>query len=313
MLNQLLWKKWGPYLPRIEFRKFKNIEFFPPRPPRFDAVDSICLGSKTRTIGDPLLLSTLPRKLKALYPHLKVYTYPRGFNSVVFYGNPFVDGVQWLPDTVYGDDCNLGAGHLLQRKERFFGVSVSSDVRPELYLRPDEEKWAEDLVARAPSHLAQHLPICMIHPWGKTRSSVLSDAVWQKIVQENRHIVRFWQVGIEGQPCIAGCERHLLLPKAYPHARKLFAAISRAGLFIGVDSGPMHVARAFGIPSLILTNFGVEAWSIFSERQNEERGSSNNPSRYFIYEENTHLDVIGRSAEDVIERARQFIQDEAEE
>jgi ADP-heptose:LPS heptosyltransferase len=313
MIKSWLWKNWGPQLPRIELRRFKNIEFFPPSPPRFRAVSSICIGSKTRTIGDPLLLSTLPRKLKTLYPGLKVYTYPRGFNPVVFYGNPYVDGVQWLPDAVYGDDCNMGTGHLIQRKEHFFDVPISKPVRPEIYLTYKEEQWADQLFKQTPSHRADLLPLCILHPWGKTRSSVLSDEVWQRVVRENQENLRFWQVGIKGQTPIPGCERHLLLPRDYPHARKLFAAMSRADLFIGVDSGPMHVARAFELPSLILTNFGVEAWTIFSERQRAEKNTGEDWSRYFIYEENQHYDVIGLPAEEIMARITGFIHDEADE
>jgi len=308
MLSSFLWKHWGPYAPRVEFRRFKKIEFFPPAPPRFEEAFSICIASKTRTIGDPLLLSTLPRKLKTLYPHLKIYTYPRGFNAVALYGNPFVDGVQWLPDIVYGDDCNRGTGHLIQRKERFFQVPVSHPVRPEIYLVPEEKAWAKTLLERAPSHRSELLPLCVIHPWGKTRSSVLTDKVWQRLVRENQEHARFWQVGIEGQTRIEGCERHLLLPRAYAHARKLFAAMSVADFFIGVDSGPMHVARAFDVPSLVLTNFGLSPALIFAEREKSERASSDDWSRYFLYEENQHFDVIGRSEEEAVQRMGQFIE-----
>jgi ADP-heptose:LPS heptosyltransferase len=221
--------------------------------------------------------------------------------------------MQWLPDTVYGDDCNEGAGHLIQRKERFFQVPISSPARPEIYLFPDEERWADQLIKQSPSHHADHLPLCVLHPWGKTHSSVLSEAVWEKLVRDHRSHVRFWQVGIEGQIPIQGCERHLLLPRSYPHARKLFAAMSRADFFIGVDSGPMHVARAFDIPSLILTDYGVESAVIFSKDQGSERPLSGDGNRLFIYEANQHCNVIGRSAEEIMTRMRRFIQDEAEE
>src|SRR4051812_1827166 len=93
--------------PRIELRRFRQIDFFPPHP-RFEELGSICIGSKTRTIGDALILSTLPAKLKALHPNLKITTYPRAFNPVVFYGNPHVSGVSYLPKRVYGDDNSLG-------------------------------------------------------------------------------------------------------------------------------------------------------------------------------------------------------------
>ena len=84
-------------LPQIELVRFSPVDFFPPKPARLDRLESICVGSKTRTIGDALMLSSLPRKLKKRYPSLKILTYPRGFNPVVFWNNPFVDGITFTP------------------------------------------------------------------------------------------------------------------------------------------------------------------------------------------------------------------------
>jgi ADP-heptose:LPS heptosyltransferase len=83
--------------------------------------------------------------------------------------------------------------------------------------------------------------------------------------------------------------------------------MSRAQYFVGVDSGPMHVARAFDIPSLVLTNFGEEPFLIFSERRQIQNPSEGGDwSRYFIYEENRHYDVLHRSETDVLEAVRSF-------
>lgn len=300
MISSLLWNRWGPHAPRIELCRFKKIEFFPKKPLRLDALSSICIGSKTRTIGDALMLSTLPAKLKALHPKLRVYTYPRGFNPVVFAGNPHVDGVQWLPEALYGDDCNEGMGHLIQLKEHFFGLQVSSHAKPELHLRPSEKRWIGELVRPG-------LPLCLVHPWGKTHASVLSSALWSRIVAEWADRFRFWQVGIEGHEKIPGCEHHLLLPRAFPHARRLFAAMSRADLFIGVDSGPMHVARAFGIPSLILTDYGASDSAIFAERWQKPHHEHKDWNRFFIYEGNAHIDVPGIEAAEIQHEIGEFL------
>jgi hypothetical protein len=86
---------WYRY-PQIELIKFCPVDFFPSKPERLDSLKSICLGTKTRTVGDALMLSSLPRKLKKRYPHLKILTYPRGLNPVVFWNNPHVDGITFL-------------------------------------------------------------------------------------------------------------------------------------------------------------------------------------------------------------------------
>ena len=49
-------------------------------------------------------------------PPLKILTYPRGFNPVVFWNNPFVDGITFTPGALYGDDCCEGSGHNIQLK-----------------------------------------------------------------------------------------------------------------------------------------------------------------------------------------------------
>src|SRR6185437_15056062 len=135
-------------LPQIELARFKAIDFFPPKPERIGELRSICIASKNRTIGDALILSALPRLLKQRYPKLKVLTYPRGFNPVVFWNNPYVDGITYLPHAIFGDDTNEGSGHLITLKENFFGLKSGEDARenprPELYPTASETRWAKE-------------------------------------------------------------------------------------------------------------------------------------------------------------------------
>jgi len=240
-------------LPQLEFARFKAIDFFPPKPARIEVLRSICIGSKSRSIGDALMLSSLPRRLKQRYPKLRILTYPRGFNPVVFWNNPHVDGMSFLPDALYGDDSNEGSGHLIQMKERFFGVESSESPRPELYLTDSEIRWARDFVIARSADGRLNLPLLVIHPFGSTLGAVLEPQVWARFVGEQSERFRIAQVGVDGQTAIPGCDFHFLAPKKRAAGRRLFALLKAADRFIGIDSGPMHVARAFGIPSLIVT------------------------------------------------------------
>ncbi|MBI2712483.1 MAG: hypothetical protein HYX41_06475 [Bdellovibrio sp.] len=266
-------------------------------------MESICIGTKNRTLGDSLILSTLPQKLKAAYPHLKIYTYPRGLNPVVFKGNPAVLGLQRAPLALFGDDCNWGSGHHIQVKEAYFNLPHSEPVKPNLFLETKEILFAENYLER---YSRSSLPLCMIHPWGGTWPKVASRKYWEELVQRMQGEVRFWQIGMEGQPSIPGCENFLFLSKSPANARKLFALMDLADAFLGVNSGPMHVARALGIRSLILTAQG-SVNKIFENRRKYAYFLKGNNAGGFLYEENFHLETDLLTHDDLIRRSEEFL------
>jgi hypothetical protein len=235
---------------------------------------------------------------------VQVYAYPRGFNPVVFCGNPHVSGVRYLPRKVFGDDINWGEGHLIQLKERFFELPISEKPKPEIHLLGSEKRWAKRLAASG----GESHPICVIHPWGHTVKSVATRHFWGTLVQRWSHSYRFWQVGIRGHERVPGCEKHLLLPRGYRHARKLFAAMSQANLFLGINSGPMHVARAFDITSLILTQEG-EIETIFKLRKEAPYFLYQNWRHAFLYEENDHIDVAPLSEDQLLARLDAYLEE----
>lgn len=300
-MSTLLWKLLGSHVPRTELVRFKDVDFFPPTP-QLETMSRICIGSKTRTIGDALMLSTLPGLLKAKYPALKIDTYPRAFNPVVFANNPAIDGIDYFPGKLFGDDCNLGSGHLIQLKEQYFGLPQTEPPRAQLFLTEAEIRWAKKLWG------ASQKPVVIIHPWGKTHSSVLNAEAWSKILDSGQDRFRFMQVGIEGQEKVAGCEKYFFLSKAFPQARKLFSLISQAQFFMGVDSGPMHVARAFLLPSWIASDYGKKPELIFQDRKNLPYFQS--PGTHaFLYEQNTHIDVSLESLTAVLASGAQFLKE----
>jgi ADP-heptose:LPS heptosyltransferase len=294
------------HLPQVELVRFKPIEFFPRLPTRIEDMKSICIGTKTRTIGDALMLSTLPRKLKQHYPHLKVLTYPRGFNPTVFWNNPYVDGITFIPNALYGDDCNAGGGHNIRLKENFFGVADDGIPRPELYLTAEEISWGEDFLKKNTRQDRHHLPLLAIHPFGHNFPKVLSPEVWEKLVARWKTHFRIFQVGVEGQTQILGCDFHFLAPRKRAFARKLFALMRKTGFFVGVDSGPMHIARAFQVPSLVITD-GAPPSDIFKRRNSGPYYLYRNWNRAFLYEDLEHLYVPPLSAEELLEGMSQFL------
>jgi ADP-heptose:LPS heptosyltransferase len=203
-----------------------------------------------------------------------------------------MDGVSYLPERVFGDDANWGSGHLIQLKEAFFDLPPSPAPKPEIYLSCAETRWAQRILTQQLLPTNQGKPLVVLHPWGKTRNSVLNRELWARLVRENSERYRFWQVGIQGQVPIPGCENYLLLSKAAHHARKLFAILSQAVAFLGVDSGPMHAARAFNLPSFILIDHAIEGATpeqIFEQRKRHPYFLFHNWKLAFLYEQNQHL------------------------
>lgn len=213
----------------------------------------VCLGTKSRNLGDALALTTLPARLKRRYPGLRVTVHARGFNPVVFLGNPAVDGLRQAPPAVFGDDGNEGTGALIERKERWFGVDAGAEPRPEIHLLESERRAARRLLAEKTETADRRKPLVLLHPWGRTNAHVMPVEDWDALVHEHRGRFRFWQIGLHGHSAVQGCEYYLFSEPGRWHARRLFAVIAHAARFVGVDSGPMHVARAFHVPSLVLT------------------------------------------------------------
>ncbi|MGK5088508.1 glycosyltransferase family 9 protein [Bdellovibrionota bacterium FG-2] len=292
-LSKLVWKlapSWEPG------RLLGVIDFFPPgdgtsllAAAKSDN-SALCIAAKSRTIGDALMLSTLPRMLKARNPGLRINTYPRAFNPSVFFNNPYVDGLSYFPARVVGDDACFGGGHLMQLKEHFFDLPGTPDeeVRPEIYLLPEERVWGAAEIRRNLEPTSK--PKCFFHPWGHTWKKVVSAERWSLIMKRWGDRVSFCQVGVEGHEKIPGAHATFFLPKSFWNARKLFALLSHADLFLGVNSGPMHIARAFKVPSLIFTEEGnIE--EIFRRRAEAPYYLYSNWKPAFLYKGNFHLDV----------------------
>lgn len=281
--------------PTFSLNKLRPIDFFPPPPSAntLKSLKSICIGTKSLALGDALLLTSLPRKLKAAYPDLKIYTYPLGFNPVAFEGNPFIDGIQYLPKALYGDDINAGSGHLITTKERALGLALSPQPRPEIYLSQSELERATALYG------GSKRKIVLVHPWGGTCQNVLKPSSWERAIelahQKHKDRFTFWQVGLQGHEKINGCDRHIFFKKGFWVARELFALMSLVDGHMGVDSGPMHVASALRKPALIFSDY-CEIKTLFDNLKNHPYYMRQNYLRGCLYEFQSHRYVNSSSS-----------------
>ncbi len=270
----------------LEFVWLKKINFYPP-PPDLNSLQKICLATKSRALGDALMLTTLPAKLKGKYPHLKIYTYPRAFNPYVFKNHKEVSGIARLPNSVFGDDCSSGAGHIIQLKERFFSLPISELPKPIIHLRQKETEWTNRWLQKL---LFTEKPIAIIHPFGKTREPVIPILVWEKIIQEWNITFDFIQIGLTGHEKISGCKSYFFLSNRHSNFSLLASLLKIGKIFIGVDSGPMHIAKAFDIPSIIFTS-AENLESLFERRKNTPYYLGKNSLESFLYEDNTNIEI----------------------
>ena len=276
----------------IETSRIRGTNFFPPPPSSFK---EICIGTKSRNLGDALVLTPLFLKLKQNDPEIKLSGFIRAFNPVVLKGFPFKVAIRRGPKELYGDDVNLGSGHLIQQKLQAFGLDYTvSDIRPVLFLSDAEINEAEETLKSIFNSQDQIPPFWVIHPWGKTWRNLLPVERWQswmRHVPKGHHIL---QIGVPGEDRIPGTFFYEINPRSYDSARALFAVIKKAFAFMGIDSGPMHIAAAFRTPSLIFVK--TQKYGDLSEGM-----KMRNHLAYFhpqvrpfanLYSDHLHLEVI---------------------
>jgi hypothetical protein len=281
----------------LEWTWLKKPNFFPSRSAALQPGRSICIGTKSRNLGDALLLTSLARALKTKDPHLKIFTFGRAFNPVVFYSNPYIEKVQCFPNTVFGDDCNWGSGHTIAQKEAFFNLTLSPEPSPELFMTQNEMQWTNSVLAEK--------PLCLLHCSGVTWKNLLPNALWENIIRAWKNHYHFVQVGMTQDIKIDGAQA-LLLPADRWNARRLFALMKRTAVFLGIDSGPMHVARAFAVPSLIFIS-GAEPAEIFQWRKTLAYYTVENRKYGTLYEQNTHIRADKSNPLEVLKKVDDFL------
>ncbi len=210
-------------------------------------------------LGDVILLTPIIRAIKEANPLSEIHVqtdFPQ-----VFENNPHVsraakkiertqDALEVDFNGAYED---MPMVHVLEAYEARARAKVPGmgkiDWRTELFPSRKDVQWASAMKARADGH-----KLCIIHGdpshWpGKH----VEPAVWEQVASHLRR--QNWRVFVVGSMNGAlqfGCDLDI---RGQTNVLQLAALCAQADLFVGPDSGPMHVSQAAGCPTVGL--FGV--------------------------------------------------------
>jgi hypothetical protein len=119
----------------------------------------------------------------------------------------------------------------------------ASTIKPAIYLTKSEMKWALTTLA------AFRRPLLCIHRGGTIQpvGAGIRERLWTQVIERLHDQFGLFQVG---RPDVDGGRPGPQMQIS--SIRQMFSLIWAADGFVGFDSGPTHVAAAFGRPSIIL-------------------------------------------------------------
>jgi hypothetical protein len=197
-------------------------------------------------LGDTLMLTDIFWKSKG---QVNVFSSSPYFEEVM----KFVPGFMPSSNSVFMLDAptavsrfNVGNGHFIQRLRRVFGYPV--DVKPKPFL---------DVKAkRNPNRVILHFEPGKHAEWQKRWVHKRARELYteNKIVIEqfiNAHPeLEFHDVGKR-----PNFSHHNVFYHLCPTTKDLIEYIGTAGWFLGIMSGPMHIATALGLKCIVVINF----------------------------------------------------------
>lgn len=206
----------------------------------FAANGATRLGTYSREhLGDALCTSPLPRMLWEQTGR-GAYVPDHPTARAVFRQNPYVSG--YLPGGAPLCRLARGHGHVIQRIVQALELPLPTRPRPEIYLSPDERRWAR----RVRRELAGRRRMCILSTGAMTDAGNLARVDWSAAAGAlgRRHVV---VQPVVREPVARGATalRGLTL-------RRYMALIAEADLFVGGTSGGSHVAAAFDVPAIIV-------------------------------------------------------------
>ena len=207
---------------------------------------------RKRALGDVLWIEPVIRQLAAEYRKIVVYTkYPELFDhyplpNVVFKKElSLLEKIAWRIERTFHSSflfIDLDRSYELDPKVHFLtayqrkaGLPATSEY-PRLYLSEQEKAWRP----ADGRYVILHLESLTDKNYRKVYG-----IDWPEVVRNlQKRGYSVFQLG-KTPPDIAGA------PPLKTSIRQMIAALSNASFFIGIDSGPSHIAASLGIPSLI--------------------------------------------------------------
>ena len=220
---------------------------------------------RTASLGDVISVEPVVRALKRS-GYRNVYV-DAGSYAPVFENNPFVSPVQDVPCGVktvslmntYENELHLLREHVYLRKA---GVELpNEELLPRIYLSDDERAYGKrqlcggDWIIIDPGYPMQldgrYLRGRLNGEDKIWQRAFWSEAEWGRLIQKLKsNGFMIVQIGnMNGVGTLPDVDLDL---SGRTGIRQLFSIISAASFFVGMESGPMHVAQALGVPGVAI-------------------------------------------------------------
>lgn len=252
-----------------------------PRAP--ESVREMCASLTARGLGDCMMLTDLPRAARSVEKTVHVWSGADAFYDVMrnnpYYRverdcgtfSPFLVDVLRLHDTF-----ELGNGHLLQQLRRTWGLPV--DIKPIPCLKVDN-------VISHPRRVILHF------------EPAVGSSTQQRKYLHRRMRELYWETQVEIERFISSHPDYEFVevgksPKRlkgsiyFPTSNlpELFNVVASGTFFLGIMSGPLHVATACGLKVITIVNYPSARQLVMPNLRN-----SNFQEFEWMYPQHVHL------------------------
>jgi hypothetical protein len=147
-----------------------------------------------------------------------------------------------------GPPANVGAGHLIQRMQRWFSVDEEAYPRPDIRLSSEEVAWAAEYCRSMPR------PIILVSTGAISNAdgyATMPWAEWGRILGGVGTVVQC--LGADSDPIIPGASM-----AAGMSVRQWFSLFGQASAYVGTWAAGIHCAAAFGLETIVVTHPPVD-------------------------------------------------------
>jgi hypothetical protein len=212
------------------------------------AVPEPCTVSNAPTgLGDAVVLTALPRRAHECGRVASIYSFSPHFPTLLQFNPYYRPGLtpHWILATRVVEDFDLGGGHIIQRLERACGLPPDLIPRGCLVVDRAQRVPGRTILHFEPGPTARNIQI-FLHPRPREVYPEHMAALQTFILRHpEMHFAEVGQTfsGLRGVEDWTG--------------RRLTETVQNmasAEFFIGIDSGPMHIAAALGLKMVTILN-----------------------------------------------------------
>jgi hypothetical protein len=216
-----------------------------PRLPRL--LDAMTLTTSAHGLGDAVILGDLPRAGHQNDRKMTVFAPSEHFQTIMSFNPFYVAGL--TPFCVFADRLyhafDLGNGHLIQRLRRAYGLPIEDKPRGSVEVEGRVTQPRVVIHFEAGAHAEWQR--AHVHPEARQLSAASKVEIERFIAR--RTDFEFVEIGT----CPSGIAG-AISQRGMPLADSI-RLLASAEYFIGIMSGPLHLAAALGLRLICITNF----------------------------------------------------------